>query len=146
LSPSGKKKYRLTPGDCFGVAALLGETSLLLAEARTEVECLVLRRTAFDLRAGGSGASIQTFRNESPRRRPPVRVAQQEDTDCGLACLAIVARSHGRDVSLAGVQQRLQLGKRGTSLLELQWAAEELGFRARAVPIGPEHLTSKTCR
>jgi RNA polymerase sigma factor (sigma-70 family) len=132
----------LGAGDCFGAPALLGEAALPLAEVRTDMECLALGRAAFDDTAAGRGASVQTFRYEGPVERPHAWVAQEGATDCGLACLAMVARSHGLDVSLAQVRQRLQPGTRGSNLLELQRAAEGLGLRARAVRIGPDHLES----
>jgi hypothetical protein len=132
----------LSVGDCFGAGALLGEANLPLAEARTDVECLALGRTAFEAAAAGPGGSEQTFRFEAPVDRPRPWVAQDEATDCGLACLAMVARSHGLDVSLAQVRQRLQAGTHGSSLLELQQAAEGLGLQARAVRIGPSHLAA----
>jgi hypothetical protein len=79
--------------DCFGARALLGEAIPPLAEARTDVECLALGRAAFDGFAADRGADLQTFQSEPPRGRPQARVAEEEATDCGLACLAMVARA-----------------------------------------------------
>ena len=132
--------FTLGAGDCFGARGVLGQTGLPFAEARTDVECLVLARWVFESSDETGESTMQTFRAESPRRRPSFWVAQKEASDCGVACLAMIARFHGRPVTLEEVHQRLQPGPHGCSLLELQRAAESLGLGARPVPIIPEHL------
>ena len=43
--------------------------------------------------------------NFSRRRRLPLVLAS-EAAECGLACIAMVARFHGHDVDLNGLRQR----------------------------------------
>ncbi|MEJ0043163.1 MAG: cysteine peptidase family C39 domain-containing protein, partial [Rhizomicrobium sp.] len=44
----------------------------------------------------------------SRRRRTPVILAA-EAAECGLACIAMIARHHGHDVDLNGLRQRFSL-------------------------------------
>jgi ABC-type bacteriocin/lantibiotic exporter with double-glycine peptidase domain len=67
-------------------------------------------------------------------------VGQKEIADCGVAALAMVARFHGLAVSLPQLRQVIDVQDHGTSLLELQRAAESLAFRTTAVRIGAEQL------
>jgi CRP-like cAMP-binding protein len=128
-------------GDCFGEGALLGRKELPLAEAETDTECMVLGREAFYGRLDTTRTdSLQTRPGVLPSRSYPW-VGQQEAADCGLAALAMVARFHGREVSPAALRQRIVVGPRGLSLLELQQAATSLGFRSRAVRVGLAQLT-----
>ncbi|MDB4899700.1 MAG: peptidase [Gemmatimonadetes bacterium] len=65
------------------------------------------------------------------RRVPKVR--QHDVTDCGVACLASIARYHGQRVSLAWLRQVAQSDRAGTSVLGLAHAAERLGYAAKGV-------------
>ncbi len=60
--------------------------------------------------------------------------------DCVAACLAMVARHFGRDVSLARIRQLVNTGLDGTSLRSICTAAEELGLAARSVKASLHHL------
>jgi RNA polymerase sigma factor (sigma-70 family) len=135
----------LGPGDCFGARALLGDPGLPTAEAAGEVECSALRRAAFQSStAGGNMTSVQTFGKVLPNRRPYPWIGQEGATDCGTACLAMVARYHNLETPVAAIRERLPTGERGSSLMELGRAAESLGFRARAVRLAPGHLAETT--
>jgi len=71
-------------------------------------------------------------------------VRQTEITECGLACLTMVARHHGLDVNLAGLRARFGTSARGVTLRTLIKLAGELGLATRAVRIeldALEHLT-----
>jgi len=50
--------------------------------------------------------------------------------DCGPACLRMVAKYHGRSVSLDWLRNKSQYGKNGVSLLGLADAAESIGFKS----------------
>ncbi|WP_225867205.1 peptidase domain-containing ABC transporter [Cyanobium sp. PCC 7001] len=66
----------------------------------------------------------------------PVRydwVEQHSEEDCGAACLATVARHHGRRLAVSRVRELVGTGSRGTTLLGLRRGAEAIGFHARAV-------------
>ncbi|HEX9484809.1 MAG TPA: peptidase domain-containing ABC transporter [Gemmatimonadaceae bacterium] len=65
------------------------------------------------------------------RRVPKVR--QQDATDCGVACLASIARYHRRPISIMRLRELAQTDRQGTTLLGLSRAAAQLGFSAKAV-------------
>jgi ATP-binding cassette subfamily B protein len=60
-------------------------------------------------------------------------VRQHDVTDCGVACLASIARHHGQRPSIARLRQHAHTGRDGTSILGLVRAAEQLGYSARGV-------------
>lgn len=73
------------------------------------------------------------------RRRPPV-VLQTEMTECGLACLAMVARFHGHDVDLNSLRAKYLLSMRGTSLKQIIKIAGELSLSPRALRVDLDQL------
>src|SRR6185369_11870926 len=60
-------------------------------------------------------------------------VRQIDEMDCGAACVAMMCRHFGRNVSLARVRQLVRTSFDGTSLRAICTAAEELGLAARSV-------------
>jgi ATP-binding cassette subfamily B protein len=81
--------------------------------------------------------------NRFVKRRRRVRVPfiqQIDEMDCGGACLAMVARSFGRRVSLARIRQLVNTGLDGTSVRAICRAGEELGLASRSVKASPGHL------
>jgi ATP-binding cassette subfamily B protein RaxB len=68
------------------------------------------------------------------RRRLPVILAA-EAVECGLACIAMVARHHGHDVDLNGLRQRFALSMAGATLRSLMTMADRLGFATRALRV-----------
>jgi ATP-binding cassette, subfamily B, bacterial HlyB/CyaB len=69
---------------------------------------------------------------------PAVRypwVGQARDTDCGAACLAMVARFHGLPVGAEEVGARMNLGPRGATIGEVVRAAAGLRLAAQAVKV-----------
>lgn len=68
------------------------------------------------------------------RKRVRVRlIRQSEASECGLACLAMVAKHYGLDVDLAGLRQAFPTSSRGVTLQSLLAVAREIGLDARAV-------------
>ena len=67
-------------------------------------------------------------------------VLQHSEEDCGAACLASVAKSYGRLLTLNRIREAVGTGKLGTTLLGLRRGAEALGFNARTVKSSPEIL------
>lgn len=67
------------------------------------------------------------------RRRslPVIRAA--EGAECGLACLAMVARYHGHNVDLNSLRQRFPTSMAGSSLRGLMSVADRLDLSNRAV-------------
>ncbi len=72
--------------------------------------------------------------NFSRRRRLPV-IQGAEAAECGLACMAMVARYHGHDVDLNGLRQRFSLSMSGATLRSVMGFADSLGFAPRALKV-----------
>lgn len=68
----------------------------------------------------------------TPLRRFPV-IHQKEASDCGPACLQMIARFYGKRIALKTIKSRVSLLKGGISLLGLSRAAESFGFRTIAL-------------
>lgn len=67
-------------------------------------------------------------------------VLQHSEEDCGAACLATVAKHHGRTFAISRVREAVGTGSRGTTLLGLSRGAEALGFNARRVKASSQLL------
>jgi ABC-type bacteriocin/lantibiotic exporter with double-glycine peptidase domain len=67
-------------------------------------------------------------------------VLQHSEEDCGAACLATVAKHHGRTFAISRAREAVGTGARGTTLLGLSRGAEALGFNTRQVRASPELL------
>ncbi len=65
-------------------------------------------------------------------RRYPL-IEQQSSSDCGAACLAMVALYWGERFSLNTLRNLAGIGRSGASLKNLATAAEQIGFQARPV-------------
>lgn len=63
-------------------------------------------------------------------RRTPF-LAQSEASECGLACLAMVAGRHGLRTDLPALRRRFSLSLKGSTLKALMQIAEQIGFTAR---------------
>ena len=72
--------------------------------------------------------------NFSRRRHLPV-IQAAEAAECGLACMAMVARYHGHDVDLNGLRQRFSLSLSGATLRSIMGLADSLGFAPRALKV-----------
>lgn len=75
----------------------------------------------------------------SGNERLPV-IQQGELAECGLACLAMVARYHGHDVDLAGLRRRFPVSLKGVGLARLIEIGDRMGFEARPLRTEPELL------
>ncbi len=73
------------------------------------------------------------------RRRVPV-ILQGEISECGLACLAMLAAAWGLKADLAALRARLASTPRGLSLRMLVNLAAAIGLAARPVRIGLQRL------
>lgn len=73
------------------------------------------------------------FRRRGTRRTPLIR--QSEATECGLACLAMVAQHHGHDLDMPAMRRRLGTSANGVTLASLVKDADRLGFESRALRI-----------
>jgi len=69
-----------------------------------------------------------------------IRVKQHDITDCGAACLSSVASHYGLRLPISRIRFMAGTDQRGTNLLGMIEAAEELGFHAKAVRITSEYI------
>ncbi len=65
---------------------------------------------------------------------------QHDESDCGAACLRMVARHYGRFFSLEYLRGLTSQRREGVSLLDISEGAERLGFRTLAASISFERL------
>jgi ATP-binding cassette subfamily B protein len=72
------------------------------------------------------------------RRFPFIR--QIDEMDCGAACLAMVCRGFGHDVSLGAIRYAAGTSTDGTSLRGLKRGGEEVGLRVRTVKSSADRL------
>lgn len=55
-------------------------------------------------------------------------VIQSEPAECGLACLAMVAASHGLHLSMPEMRRRFSLSLKGAKLSSLIYIGQRLGL------------------
>jgi len=77
--------------------------------------------------------------NFSGRRRTPI-VLQTEATECGLACIAMIAGHYGLETDLATLRQKHQISSRGATMAQLMQIAGALDLAPRPVKVELEHL------
>lgn len=72
--------------------------------------------------------------NFARRQRLPI-IQAAEAAECGLACMAMIARWHGHDVDLNGLRQRYSLSMAGATLRSLMATGDQLGLAPRALRV-----------
>ena len=60
-------------------------------------------------------------------------VMQSSVAECGLACVTMIARHHGKNVQLTDLRQKFGISSKGATLLNLVQIAQELKFACRPV-------------
>jgi ABC-type bacteriocin/lantibiotic exporter with double-glycine peptidase domain len=70
-------------------------------------------------------------------------IRQRDATDCGAACLAMVAAHHGHHTSVTGLRDLVATDKDGLTLKGLLDGAVALGFDAQALTGSAEHFTAE---
>ena len=70
-----------------------------------------------------------------------IRVKQQDSRDCGAACLASVGHHFGVSIPLARLRQMAGTDQKGTNILGLIKAADEMDLIARGVRLSVDMLT-----
>ncbi|MDC8832358.1 peptidase domain-containing ABC transporter [Alteromonas gilva] len=73
------------------------------------------------------------------RRRTPL-ILQAENSECGLACIAMIAGYHGLNVDLAQLRSCQSFSQQGANLKQLIDFAHSLKLNSRAVKVELEHL------
>lgn len=68
-------------------------------------------------------------------------VKQFDITDCGVACLATIAKQYGLKVPLTKIRQMAETDQKGTNGLGLIKAANQLGFSAKGIKATPEQFS-----
>ncbi|MBT2244177.1 peptidase domain-containing ABC transporter [Sphingobium sp. BHU LFT2] len=81
-----------------------------------------------------------TTANEFSARKRVRHIRQSEATECGLACLAMVASYHGFEAGLGTFRRRFKSSSRGTALADLVRIADFLSLNARPMRIELEEL------
>ena len=74
------------------------------------------------------------------RRRRLRHVAQNQQSECGLACLAMIADFHGLRMDIAATRVKAGGSGRGITLKSLMEAAERLGLSGRPLRLELEEL------
>lgn len=67
-------------------------------------------------------------------------IQQNEESECGLACLTMIAIHHGHRFRLSDLRQRFAVSRRGATLASLIKMAEALKLDSRPLRLEPEHL------
>lgn len=75
------------------------------------------------------------------RTRRPKVVKQNDKMDCGAACMSMIARHYGKNLSLPFIRGYLHVTRDGASLLSLERAAALLGFEAIGAMANMKNLT-----
>ena len=83
--------------------------------------------------------ALSALLNFTGRARLPV-VLQNEVSECGLACLAMIAAFHGHEVDLNTLRRRFPTSVKGVNLKALIDMAGRLGLSSRALRLEPQHL------
>ena len=82
----------------------------------------------------------QAFDSAIGRPRRLRHVAQHQQSECGLACLTMIADFHGLRMDLTATRARTGGAGRGHTLKALMEAAEELGLSGRPLKLEIEEL------
>lgn len=69
-------------------------------------------------------------------------IHQSEATECGLACLAMVAGFHGYHTDLAAMRSQFSVSMSGTTLLDVMNFAEQLALTGRPLKLEMEDLAA----
>lgn len=67
---------------------------------------------------------------------------QLESSDCGLACIRMIARHYGKKIPMRHLREKADLSRLGMSINDIVAAAEINGMDALAVRISPKNLNN----
>jgi ABC-type bacteriocin/lantibiotic exporter with double-glycine peptidase domain/CRP-like cAMP-binding protein len=85
-------------------------------------------------------ADAATWSMPKWRRFPLVR--QIDEMDCGAACVAIICRAFGENVSMTSIRAAVGTSTDGTTLRGLVRGGDEIGLKMRAIKSSPDRLAS----
>src|SRR5258708_5132223 len=83
---------------------------------------------------------MRIFRFFSNLRSPLPVILQTEATECGLACLTMVANFYGHHIGLVALRRRFPLSLRGATLAHIIRFADQLGMTSRPLRVELEDL------
>ena len=83
--------------------------------------------------------SITEKLNFSLRKTTPV-ILQSEASECGIACLAMIAGYYGLSIDLFNFRQRFGSPSQGVSLLSLSLTAQRAGLQNRALTLDLDEI------
>ena len=73
-----------------------------------------------------------------------MKVYKQHDLmDCGPACLRMIAKYYGKNISLTAIREKSYLTKEGVSLIGLSNAAENFGLKSLGSKLSVQDLYKK---
>lgn len=72
-------------------------------------------------------------------------IHQTEATECGLACVVMIANYYGHDLDLNTMRQSHSASLKGASLKSIMGIADDLGLGARPLRLDMEHLEQLQC-
>ena len=101
----------------------------------TRVPDPVTRRPTPDVSARDGGPTPRPNRRRD--RRFPF-VAEHDENDCGAACVAMIARHHGRAASLTLIRDAAASGQQGSSLTGIVQAGAAVGLAVTPYRISPD--------
>ena len=67
-------------------------------------------------------------------------IMQSEAAECGLACLAMIATYHGREVDLVALRRLFSISLKGVTLKDVLAMGQRLGMTGRGLRLEPEQL------
>ena len=70
-------------------------------------------------------------------------IQQMDETDCGAACIAMIAMHYGLRRSITSIRQVSGTDTKGTNLAGMVTASKKIGFEAHALKGNEEALTSE---
>jgi len=76
------------------------------------------------------------FAQFSPNKLPVIQ--QTEASECGLACLAMIASYYGYETDLISLRRRFSISSRGATLKQLMNISAEIELSSRALRLEPE--------
>jgi ABC-type bacteriocin/lantibiotic exporter with double-glycine peptidase domain/CRP-like cAMP-binding protein len=96
---------------------------------------------AASLRALMTEAQAQARRKRGRRRRQFPIVNQIDETDCGVACLAMVAKWHGIEVPISSLRDAIGTTVSGASLRAIATAGGHIGLEVQPMKVSRDRLS-----
>ena len=79
-----------------------------------------------------SGSFLQPWLNQSGRRKLPI-IRQSTATECGLACVGMIATYFGATTDLTSLRRRHEVSLKGATLISIIKCCADLGLSSRSV-------------